>query len=76
MNLEPFVFDVNLVARSRSGLSFTVLEKNSTKLSLEKVTLGAKNVFRKKVESKETEANNIAQPLPSYVQTQRFSGLE
>ena len=74
MNLPPYVFDVDNVAKIRSGLSFTVLEKNSTKLSLKKVTLGAKNIFRKNVESKETEANNIAQPLPSHVQTQRFSG--
>ena len=40
MSLPPYVFDVDHVAKIRSGLSITVLEKkNSTKLPLKKVTL-------------------------------------
>ena len=40
MNLPPQVFDVDYVAKVRSGLSITVLEdKNFTKLPLKKVTL-------------------------------------
>ena len=36
MNLPPYVFDVDYVAKIRSGLSITVLEKKSTKLPLKK----------------------------------------
>ena len=37
MNFDPYVFDVDHVAKIRSELSFTVPEeKNSTKLSLKK----------------------------------------
>ena len=40
MNLPPYVFDVDYVAKIRSELSITVLEKkNWTKLSLKKSDL-------------------------------------
>ena len=34
MNLPPYVFDVDYVAKIRSGLSITVLEKKFTKIPL------------------------------------------
>ena len=35
-NSPPYVFDVDHHAETRSGLSITVLEKNTTKLTLKK----------------------------------------
>ena len=47
MNLASYVFEVDLVVKTRSELSITVLEKkNSTKLSLEKSDLKAGFNFR------------------------------
>ena len=49
MNLAPYVFDVNHGAKIRSRLYIDVLEKNSTKLSLEKNDIG---IFSEKVPTK------------------------
>ena len=37
MNLAPYVFDEDLVAKIRSGLSITILEKKNHKI-IEKIT--------------------------------------